>query len=292
MSVRSHSKWNRTFTWMLSAALIAQGGIAVYAGDFGSEASVEAISEEAAQQVGTEEDFGSDLEFSGDEETTAGEENTETGTDAADFEISEGDGQVEDDSVSGGEEDFSSEFRIEQEDTLVDGIYLGNAVADTSVGQIIDGNIVFHGVSEDTSLFVPVYGERGGNKIDVRDMTWESSDETVVSIFDTDSDDQLQLRSHKAGGTVITGTYQPTDENGAASGDPMTISIRVFVKGIVLDAGSESIQLSLNEDLSAQAIGYRLIDGTGETGVAADGQDITWSVDVIRRSSRWILTEI
>ena len=83
MSVRSHSKWNRTFTWMLSAALIAQGGIAVYAGDFGSEASVEAISEEAAQQVGTEEDFGSDLEFSGDEETTAGEENTETGTDAA-----------------------------------------------------------------------------------------------------------------------------------------------------------------------------------------------------------------
>ena len=53
MSVRSHSKWNRTFTWMLSAALIAQGGIAVYAGDFGSEASVEAISEEAAQQVGT-----------------------------------------------------------------------------------------------------------------------------------------------------------------------------------------------------------------------------------------------
>lgn len=279
MSVRSHSKWNRTFTWMLSVALIAQGGIAVYAGDFGSEASVEAISEEAAQQVGTEEDFGSNLEFSGDEETTAGEENTETGTDAADFEISEGDGQVEDDSVSGGEEDFSSEFRIEQEDTLVDGIYLGNAVADTSVGQIIDGNIVFHGVSEDTSLFVPVYGERGGNKIAVRDMTWESSDETVVSIFDTDSDDQLQLRSHKAGGTVITGTYQPTDENGAASGDPMTISIRVFVKGIVLDAGSESIQLSLNEDLSAQAIGYRLIDGTGETGVAADGQDITWSVD-------------
>ena len=57
MSVRSHSKWNRTFTWMLSAALIAQGGIAVYAGDFGSEASVEAISEEAAQQVGTEEDL-------------------------------------------------------------------------------------------------------------------------------------------------------------------------------------------------------------------------------------------
>ena len=35
-------------------------------------------------------------------------------------------------------------------------------------------------------------------------MTWESSDESVVSIFDTDSDDQLQLRSHKAGGAVVT----------------------------------------------------------------------------------------
>ena len=278
MSVRSHSKWNRTVTWMLSAALIAQGGIAVYASDFGSEASVEAISEEAAPQVGTEEDIGSDLEFSGDEEATV-EENTDAGTDGADFEISEGNAQTEDEGVSADAEDFSSELQIEQADTLADGIYLGDVISDTSVGQIIDGNVVFNGVSEDTSLFVPVYGEKGGNKITVREMTWESSDETVVSIFDTDSDDQLQLRSHKAGSAVVTGTYQPTDENGAAYGDPMTISIRVFVKGIVLDAGAENIQLSLNEDLAAQAIGYKLIDGTGETGVAADGQEVAWNVD-------------
>lgn len=278
MSVRSHSKWNRTVTWMLSAALIAQGGIAVYASDFGSEASAETISEEAAQQVGTEGDFGSDLEFSGDEESTA-EENTDVGTDGADFESSEGDAQIEDDGASDAAEDFSSELQIEQADTLADGIYLGDVIADTSVGQIIDGNVVFNGISEDTSLFVPVYGEKGGNKITVREMTWESSDDTVVSIFDTDSDDQLQLRSHKAGAAVVTGTYQPTDENGAVNGEPMTINIRVFVRGIVLDAGSDSIQLSLNDDLSAQAIGYKLIDGTGETGVAADGQEVAWSVD-------------
>ena len=175
--------------------------------------------------------------------------------------------------------DFTSEIQMEEEDTPSDGLYLGDAIEDDSVGQIVDGNVVFHGISEDVSLFVPVYGEKNGSKIAVRDMTWESSDESVVSIFDTDSDDQLQLRSHKAGGAVVTGTYQPTDENGAVSGEPMTISIRVFVKGIVLAAGSDSIQLSLNEDLSVQAIGYKLIDGTGEDGTAADGQDVIWNVD-------------
>ena len=47
----------------------------------------------------------------------------------------------------------------------------------------------------------------------------------------------------------------------------------------MLAAGSDSIQLSLNEDLSVQAIGYKLIDGTGEDGTAADGQDVIWNVD-------------
>ena len=43
MSAGLHSKWNRTLTWMLSAALIAQGGTVVYAGDLGDEAAVEAF---------------------------------------------------------------------------------------------------------------------------------------------------------------------------------------------------------------------------------------------------------
>ena len=46
-----------------------------------------------------------------------------------------------------------------------------------------------------------------------------------------------------------------------------------------MQQASDSIQLSLNEDLSVQAIGYKLIDGTGEDGTAADGQDVIWNVD-------------
>lgn len=277
MSERSHSRWNHAFTWMLSAALIAQGGMAVYAGDLGDGASVEVFSEDTEDAY--EVNDTANLEFSGDEETVA-EENPENSNASIDFEISAGDAQSGTmlDDFQSEEADFSSELHIEQEDTHADGIYLGDALADDSVGQIIDGNVVFHGVSDETSLFVPIYGEKGGNKIAVRDMTWESSNESVVSVFDTDSEEELQLRSHKAGGAVITGTYQQTDENGNVSGDPMIISFRVFVKGILLDAGSENIQLSLNEDLSGQAVGYKLIDGTGETGVAADGQDISWSV--------------
>lgn len=284
MSERSHSKWNRTLTWMLSAALIAQGGVAVYAGDISDEPVVESLSEEAVQAVGsTEEAADSSLEFSVEENTPAeegGSENIEDNA-AADAGIagedtaSEGSGET----LTEGAEDFSSELVIEPEDVSTDGIYLGESLADDTIGQIIDGNVVFNGVSEDNSLFVPVYGEKDGGRIAVRDMTWESSDESVVSIFDTDSEDQLQLRSHRAGGAVITGTYQPTDENGEAYGDPLTLSFRVFVRGIVLDAGAEDIQLSMNEDLSAQTIGYRLIDGSGETGVAAEGQEVAWSVD-------------
>ena len=274
MSAGLHSKWNRTLTWMLSAALIAQGGTVVYAGDLGDEAAVEAFSEDNYEA----DDAASDLEFSGDEETVI-EDSTDESTENIDAETSEGDEQTDADADFQSEADFTSEVQVEEETSIADGLYLGDIPADNSIGQIIDGNVVFNGVSEETSLFVPVYGEKGGSKIAVRDMTWESSDESVVSIFDTDSDDQLQLRSHKAGGAVVTGTYQPTDENGAVSGEPMSISIRVFVKGIVLAAGSDSIQLSLNENLSVQAIGYKLIDGTGEDGTAADGQDVIWNVD-------------
>ena len=274
MSVRSHSKWNRTLTWMLSAALMTQGGMAVYAGDLGDEMAVEAFSEDNYEVNDTSSDVG----FS-DEDGAAAEESTEDDADGVDFEINENDGQTETGNDFQSEADFTSDIEMEESDLLADGIYLGTSIDDNSVGQIIDGNVVFNGVSEDTSLVVPVYGEKSGSRIAIRDMTWESSDESVVTVFSADSEDQLQLRSHKAGRAVVTGTYQPTDESGAAYGEPMTISIQVFVRGIVLDAGSENIQLSLNEELSAQTINYKLIDGTGETGVAANPQDVTWSVD-------------
>ena len=274
MSARSHSKWNRTLTWMLSAALIVQGGAVVSASDFGSEVSAE-TTEEAPETVEMEEEAGSEPEFADDASDSIGE-TTDEGNSEANVEPGEGD---EAEAVFADAVDFTSEIQMEEEDTQSDGLYLGDAIEDDSVGQIIDGNVVFNGISENVSLFVPVYGEKNGSKIAVRDMTWESSDESVVSIFDTDSEEQLQLRSHKTGGAVVTGTYQPTDENGAADGEAMTVSFRVFVRGIVLDAGADSVQISLNEDISSQTIGYKLIDGTGETGEAAEPQEVTWSVE-------------
>lgn len=90
MSAGLHSKWNRTLTWMLSAALIAQGGTVVYAGDLGDEAAVEAFSEDNYEA----DDAASDLEFSGDEETVI-EDSTDESTENIDAETSEGDEQTE-----------------------------------------------------------------------------------------------------------------------------------------------------------------------------------------------------
>ena len=241
MSARSHSKWNRTLTWMLSAALIVQGGAVVSASDFGSEVSAE-TTEEAPQTVEMEEEAGSELEFADDASDSTGE-TTDEGNSEANVEPGEGDDAAEAEDVFADAVDFTSEIQMEEEDTQSDGLYLGDAIEDDSVGQIVDGNVVFHGISEDVSLFVPVYGEKNGSKIAVRDMTWESSDESVVSIF------------------------------------AMTICFRVFVRGIVLDAGADSVQISLNEDISSQTIGYKLIDGTGETGEAAEPQEVAWSVE-------------
>lgn len=86
----------------------------------------------------------------------------------------------------------------------------------------------------------------------------------------------------------MTGTYQPTDENGAADGEAMTVSFRVFVRGIVLDAGADSVQISLNEDISSQTIGYKLIDGTGETGKLLNRRRLHGVLRILRsqRSTR------
>lgn len=167
---------NRTLTWMLSAALIVQGGAVVSASDFGSEVSAE-TTEEAPETVEMEEEAGSEPEFADDASDSIGE-TTDEGNSEANVEPGEGD---EAEAVFADAVDFTSEIQMEEEDTQSDGLYLGDAIEDDSVGQIIDGNVVFNGISENVSLFVPVYGEKNGSKIAVRDMTWESSDESVVS---------------------------------------------------------------------------------------------------------------
>ena len=120
MSAGLHSKWNRTLTWMLSAALIAQGGTVVYAGDLGDEAAVEAFSEDNYEA----DDAASDLEFSGDEETVI-EDSTDESTENIDAETSEGDEQTDADADFQSEADFTSEVQVEEETSIADGLYLG-----------------------------------------------------------------------------------------------------------------------------------------------------------------------
>ncbi len=81
MSARSHSKWNRTLTWMLSAALIVQGGAVVSASDFGSEVSAE-TTEEAPETVEMEEEAGSEPEFADDASDSIGETTDEGNSEA------------------------------------------------------------------------------------------------------------------------------------------------------------------------------------------------------------------
>ena len=100
MSARSHSKWNRTLTWMLSAALIVQGGAVASASDFGSEVSAE-TTEEAPQTVEMEEEAGSEPEFADDASGSTGE-TTDEGNNEPNVESREGDDAAEGEIVCNG----------------------------------------------------------------------------------------------------------------------------------------------------------------------------------------------
>ena len=191
--------------------------------------------------------------------------------------------------------DYTSIFRIESDTESLyqpmvspaDGIYLrGDVGADTDV-EMIDGNVVFKRVMPNSSIYVYAYGVKDGQKIKVKDITWESSDPSVVRVYNTNSDIQIQLRSDKVGGAVITGTYQPKDGEGNPVGDPLTMSFRVFVKGFYItepvgsDGTTKTIELSLDEEDKKQskAIDFKVIDGHGETGEAVDTAGVSWSTD-------------
>lgn len=79
--------------------------------------------------------------------------------------------------------DYTSKFRIESDTESLyqpmvspaDGIYLrGDIGADTDV-EMIDGNVVFKRVMPNESIYVYAYGVKDGQKIKVKDITWESS---------------------------------------------------------------------------------------------------------------------
>lgn len=166
-----------------------------------------------------------------------------------------------------------------------DGIYLRGDL--DGYCSMVDGNVVFDKVSPRESIYVYAFGVKDGKKIEVRDIKWESSDPSVVRVYDIRSAVQIQLRSDKVGGAVITGTYQPTDAEGNPDGDPLTMSFRVFVKGFYItepagsDGSTKTIELSLDDEdkNKTKAIAYKMIDGSGETGEAATAEGITWSID-------------
>lgn len=191
--------------------------------------------------------------------------------------------------------DYTSTFRIESDTESLyqpmvspaDGIYLRGDVGSDTDAEMIDGNVVFKKVMPNSSIYVYAYGVKDGQKIKVKDITWESSDPSVVRVYNTNSDIQIQLRSDKVGGAVITGTYQPKDGEGNPVGDPLTMSFRVFVKGFYItepvgsDGTTKTIELSLDEEdkNKSKAIDFKVIDGHGETGEAADTAGVSWSTD-------------
>ena len=179
---------------------------------------------------------------------------------------------------------MSDEF-LRPVNSPADGIYLRGDLG--GYCSMVDGNVVFDKVSPSSSIYVYAFGVKDGKKIEVRDIKWESSDPSVVRVYDIRSAVQIQLRSDKVGGAVITGTYQPTDAEGNPDGDPLTMSFRVFVKGFYItepagsDGSTKTIELSLDDEdkNKTKAIAYKMIDGSGETGEAATAEGITWSID-------------
>ena len=165
-----------------------------------------------------------------------------------------------------------------------DGIYLRGDLG--GYCSMVDGNVVFDKVSPNSPIYVYAFGVKDGKKISVKNIKWESSDSSVVRVS-AGSDIQLQLKSDKVGGAVITGTYQPTDAEGNPDGNPLTMSFRVFVKGFYIaepvgsDGSTKTIELSLDEEDNnkTKAIAFKMIDGHGETGEAATAGLIFWRID-------------
>mgnify|MGYP003238973435 FL=1 len=168
-----------------------------------------------------------------------------------------------------------------------DSITISSVSSDTT-GFMKDGNVVFKKAFDNggTALHVYLVGVKDKKKIDCSKIKWTSSDDSIVKVYQVNSD-RVQLKAYKVGGVTMTGTYQETDEEGNPIGTPLTTSFRVFVKGFYIDesVGSDgktkTVELSLDkeDDAKTKAIKYKLIDGSGETGEAATAGLIFWRID-------------
>lgn len=162
-----------------------------------------------------------------------------------------------------------------------DGIYI-TSVSDK--GSVVDGNVVFNKATG-TSNYLNMYSYCISNqqKVDsatyYQNVQYTSSDETVVKKYKQDKY-SVQLNALKAGTATLTASYQPVDENGDAVGAPITKDIKVIVCGFYIDEkaadGTNTIEMSLDDESITKKINYKVIDATGE-GEATE--PITWTVD-------------
>lgn len=162
-----------------------------------------------------------------------------------------------------------------------DGIYI-TSVSDK--GSVVDGNVVFNKATG-TSNYLNMYSYCISNqqKVDsatyYQNVQYTSSDETVVKKYKQDKY-SVQLNALKAGTATLTASYQPVDENGDAVGNSITKDIKVIVCGFYIDEkaadGTNTIEMSLDDESITKKINYKVIDATGE-GEATE--PITWTVD-------------
>ena len=155
-----------------------------------------------------------------------------------------------------------------------DGIYLKNI---SSNGHIRYNNetgnlIITQPNSSNNSNLVQFYIISNGAKDNDSIITWTSSNEDVVKINRAQhysyGTSEIHLYSKASGYSEITGTC----------GD-YSIKFKVFVKGFYIN--DETVELSLDDEDNAKSkqINYTMIDGSGEDGIAASSDGISWTID-------------
>ncbi len=162
-----------------------------------------------------------------------------------------------------------------------DGIYVTGTGGDR--GSFVNNNVVFDRVSSNSYVYVYAYCIKNQQKVDsatfYSNIKWSSSDESVMKVARQDKY-SVQLASYKAGIATLHGSYQPVDSEGNPDGEPLTIDVKVIVSGFYIDEkaedGTNTIEMSLDDESITRKIQYKVIDSTGE---AEPTDIISWSCD-------------
>ena len=162
-----------------------------------------------------------------------------------------------------------------------DGIYVTGTGGDR--GSFVNNNVVFDRVSSNSYVYVYAYCIKNQQKVDsatfYSNIKWSSSDESVMKVARQDKY-SVQLASYKAGIATLHGSYQPVDSEGNPDGEPLMIDVKVIVCGFYIDEkaedGTNTIEMSLDDESITRKIQYKVIDSTGE---AEPTDIISWSCD-------------